>query len=98
MIITAEEESSKVVTTKPVTIAEKVFEVKRNIHFLEFSPNASCIVSERLFTANKNKTKPPIIASIISIIVTILSNRKNVSGPIEVNPEDGCQIQLKVRA
>jgi hypothetical protein len=34
-----------------------------------FPPNASLIVSERLLTAKRNKTKPAITDNIISVIL-----------------------------
>ena len=40
MMITAEDESKRIVTTVPVTIALNVFEVNLRIQFLEFSPIA----------------------------------------------------------
>jgi hypothetical protein len=69
MMMTAEDESKMVVTMVPVITAENVLEVNFKIHFFAFSPTAFCIVSERLFTANKNNTSPARIDSIISVIL-----------------------------
>ena len=69
--MTAEDESSKVVTTVPVKIPEKVLEVNLRIHFFAFSPIAFWMVSDRLLTANKNSTKPASIERIISAIPNI---------------------------
>jgi hypothetical protein len=68
IIITAEEESSRVVTTVPVKTAENVLAVNFNIHFFALSPMAFCIVSDKLLTANKNSIKPARMESIISDI------------------------------
>lgn len=61
IIMTAEEESSKVVTTVPVKIQEKVLEVNLRIHFFAFSPIAFWMVSERLLTANKIALNPQVL-------------------------------------
>jgi hypothetical protein len=68
MIITADEESSRVVTTMPTSKLLKVVEVKRFIQLFALLPVASCSVFDKLFTANKNSTKPAIIDNIISVI------------------------------
>jgi hypothetical protein len=66
--MTAEEESSKVVTTIPTNKLLKELEVYFLIQTFAFSPSADFSVSDKLVTANKNKTNPAIIESTISVI------------------------------
>jgi hypothetical protein len=68
-MITAEEESSKVVTTIPTNKLLKELDVYFLIQILAFSPSADFSVSDKLLTANRNKTKPAVIDKIISVII-----------------------------
>jgi hypothetical protein len=68
-MITAEEESNKVVTTIPTNIPEKVFDVNLRIHLLALSPITDLMVSERLLTAYKKRTNPASIDNNISVII-----------------------------
>ena len=65
--MTADDESKSVVTTIPTSKLLKVFDVNLCIHLLALSPMIDCIDSDKLFTANKNKTSPAIIESKISV-------------------------------
>ena len=76
MIITAEEESSNVVTIAPTIKLEKELEVYFFIQTLAFSPNTAFSVSDKFETANKNKTKPAMMERIISDIRRFLENTK----------------------
>jgi len=51
MMITADEESNKVVSTTPTKMLLILFEVNFKIHLLALSPTIDLMVSERLFTA-----------------------------------------------
>jgi len=68
IIITAEDESNKMVAIVPTIKLLKVLEVNFIIQFLALSPSVNFNVSERLFTANRKRTKPAIIKSIISVM------------------------------
>jgi hypothetical protein len=69
MIITAEDESSSVVTTIPTIKLLKVLEVNLCMLLEALPPKAFLIVSERLFTAKRNKTNPAITDNTISVII-----------------------------
>jgi len=68
IIITAEEESNKVVTIIPTNKLLNELDVNLFIQPLAFSPIAAFSVSDKLVTANKNKTKPAIIDRSTSVI------------------------------
>jgi len=68
IIMTADEESKRVVTTIPTSRLLNVFDINLCIHLFALSPIIDWIDSDKLFTANKNKTSPAIIESKISVI------------------------------
>ncbi len=71
-MITAEEESSKVVTTIPTRMLLSVLDVNLTIYLFAFSPTMRRMVSERLLTANRKSTKPASIERMISVITTLV--------------------------
>jgi hypothetical protein len=80
MIITAEDESSRVVATIPTIKLLKVLEVYLWILLEALSPRAFLIVSDRLLTAKRNRTKPAITDSIISVIIEIIFCKITING------------------
>jgi hypothetical protein len=72
--MTADDESNSVVTTIPTSKLLNVFDVNFCIQLLALSPIINCIDSDKLFTANKNKTSPAIIESRISVIFFLDNN------------------------
>jgi hypothetical protein len=80
MIITAEDESSRVVATIPTIKLLKVLEVYLWILLEALSPRAFLIVSDRLLTAKRNKTNPAITDNIISVIIKIIFCKITIKG------------------
>jgi hypothetical protein len=65
-MITADEESSKVVITIPTNKLLNELEVYFLIQILALSPSAAFSVSDKFVTAKRNKTNPAIIDRMIA--------------------------------